>query len=131
LTVVLLGLSLAACGGDGVPATAPDDGAVAGTAQTESRTPVQGTGVQGRITGPAGEPIEMASITVTSSPDGAEPMSQEANVTDADGRYFLPLSPGHWGVTISAFGHESTNVSVDVPNGEPVVLDVVLEPNDR
>jgi hypothetical protein len=76
---------------------------------------------------PSGAPIEVATITVAPNAAGAGPVSQEANVTDAQGRYFYPLPPGRWELTVTAYGYSPLTTSVVVRDGELEIHNVVLE----
>jgi len=104
-----------------------DDGNVAGTASSGSVTP-EGTGVTGVVTDRSGAPIELANMTVepVDADASAGPVTQEANVTDADGRFFVPLSPGTWRLKAEAPGHRPASVVVEVPEGAPTTHDLVL-----
>ncbi|MBA3372541.1 MAG: carboxypeptidase regulatory-like domain-containing protein [Euzebyaceae bacterium] len=90
----------------------------------------RGHGVRGRVTDSSGEPIELATIMVARGEEATAPARMDANVTDADGRYFLPLPPGPAEVTISAHRQQPVTLSVVVPEGEPLVRNLVLEPAD-
>jgi hypothetical protein len=68
----------------------------------------------------------MATLTVVPEPAGAGPVRQEANVTDQDGDYLLPLPPGRWTVTVTALGHPPTSWSVEVPTAGRARHDVTL-----
>jgi hypothetical protein len=103
-------------------------GVTAGPAQTQPPELAEGTGVRGRVTDTSGEPIELATITVALGVEATGPARMDANVTDADGRYFLPLPPGPAEVTISAHRQQPATLSLTVPEGDPLVRDVVLEP---
>lgn len=133
-TVALLTLGLVAGAGCGIQEAAvttgsqPSSEVTAGPGQTQSEVPAQGTGVRGRVTDSSGAPIELATLTVAPPPGGSGPSRLEANVTDADGQYFLPLPPGPWEVTVTAHRHQPATLSVEVPEGEPLVRDLELKP---
>jgi hypothetical protein len=105
-------------------------GVTASPAQTQPPGLAEGTGVRGRVTDSSGEPIELATIMVARGEEATAPARMDANVTDADGRYFLPLPPGPAEVTISAHRQQPVTLSVVVPEGEPLVRNLVLEPAD-
>ncbi len=133
-TVVLLTLGLvvgAGCGSEEAAVTAGSEFSsevTAGPGQSQSEVPAQGTGVRGRITDSSGAPIELATLTVAPPPGGSGPSRLEANVTDADGQYFLPLPPGQWEVTVTAHRHQPATLSAEVPEGKPLVRDLELKP---
>ncbi len=127
-------LTAVACGAEGDEVSAGSgttgDGPVAGPARTQSPE-AEGTGVRGRVTGTAGVPVELATITVTGGPRTDGPVSQQANVTDAQGRYFFPLPPGQWEITVTAHRYDPVTRTLVVSEGEPTTHHVVLEAADR
>lgn len=116
-TVVLVAL-VGACGSE----SSSSSGSTSSPAGSGSATPV-GTGVQGRVTDETGAPVPRATI---SSDAASGRVAQSANVTDAEGRFFLPLPPGTWEVSVAAPGHEPTEFEVEVADGEQVQQEVVL-----
>lgn len=114
---VLLAL-LAACGAE----STTSGGSKGTSAGCGSATPV-GSGVEGRVTDETGAPVPRATI---SSDAQSGRVAQSANVTGPDGRYFLPLPPGTWQVSIAAPGREPAEFEVEVSDGEQVRRDVVL-----
>ena len=117
-------------GGDGAGDGA-GDGVVSGS-PAPSDLP-RGSGVSGRVTGPHGEAVALATFTVTSSsgesPSG--PVAQDAVVSGPDGRFFIPLTPGGWTVEVTADGYRGTTFSVDVTKGEVAEHDVHLKARDH
>lgn len=87
---------------------------------------VTGTGVAGRVTTVDGAPVGMATLTAVPEPAGRGPVRQEANVSDADGWFFLPLPPGTWAVTVTPPRQEAVTVTVTVPDRGAASSDVVL-----
>lgn len=114
---VLLAL-LGACGSE----SSSPSGSTGTSAGSGSATPV-GSGVQGRVTDETGAPVARATV---SSDAASGRVAQSANVTGPDGRYFLPLPPGTWIVSIAAPGHDPAEFEVEVVDGEQVQRDVVL-----
>ncbi len=109
---------LVACGS----ASSSPSGVSASGSGSDPAAP-QGTGVRGRVTDEAGQPVLQASVSRDSS-DGR--VAQSANVTGADGRYFLPLPPGTWRVSIAKSGFRTAALEIEVVEGEQVEQDVVL-----
>jgi Carboxypeptidase regulatory-like domain len=130
--VVCLLLVIAGCGdGGGARVSSGSDGNIAapGGVPVESVPGVPTgvpTGVQGRVTNPAGEPVATASV-VRAPVDSTAAVTQEAAVTDADGRYFWPLPPGTWEITISAPGLRTASRRVTVVDGQRARLDFALQ----
>jgi hypothetical protein len=129
-------LVLTACASNG-PTQGASAGAGASTgsgnaASTDSgqTAPVSDTGVGGRVSTPAGGPVAVATVT-RRLVDSNAPVTQEAAVTDSEGRYFWPLSPGEWEITISASGWQSVSQRVPVIAGQRAVLDSVLQPANK
>jgi hypothetical protein len=92
----------------------------------ESGTPVpSGTGVLGRVTDTSGAPVAMATLTASPDRSAGRPVRQEANVSDADGWFFLPLPAGGWTVSATALGYRAASVAVEVADGQ-VHHDLVL-----
>jgi len=129
---IALSLVVAGCGAKEDPvggSTSSDssEGNVAGTPDVGATTP-QGSGVRGRVTDASGGPIELATLTFAPQ-TGSGPVTQEANVTDADGRYFLPLPVGEWTVTVTAVGFRPSTLRVQVSERKQLVRDVVMKPS--
>jgi hypothetical protein len=83
------------------------------------------TGVGGRVSTAAGAPVPTA--TVVRTPVGASgPLTQQAAVTDLDGRYFWPLTPGAWDIRIEAPGGQSLTQRVVIVEGQRATLDFLM-----
>lgn len=109
--------------------TEPDNPRSDSVTGSTKRTPAAaGTGVSGHLRNPSGAGIGLATITVAPHPAGGEgPVSQQANVSDAEGHYFYPLPPGRWEVTVSAHGYRPVSSLVAVDDGDPAIHNLVLE----
>lgn len=123
-------LAAAGCGGGrGGPvgeSSAPASGNI--TAGPSESTGAAATGVRGRVTGPDGVPL--ANAAVSRFPvDSSQPVTQEAGVTDGDGRYLWALSPGAWDIEISMPGHRTVKQRVTVAEGQWAMLDFILQPS--
>jgi hypothetical protein len=112
-----------------MPAAGGQDGNVAGPGRYAAPVPPTGTGVRGRVVSAAGAPVDTATVTAAATGRPGGPVSQEANVTAADGTYFRPLPPGSWEITVSRVGFRPHTERVVVPAGPAVVLDVALRPD--
>ena len=128
--LVLVLYVLAGCGKGGVTLARDDGGNVAGTASSGPVTP-KGTGITGVVTDRSGGPVELANMTAEpvegDAPTG--PVTQEANVTDAEGQFFVPLKPGTWRLTARAEGYRPATEVVEVGDGAPTTQDLVLRPD--
>jgi subtilisin family serine protease len=77
--------------------------------------------VAGRVTHPAGGPVEGASVS----------SGDRSGVTGADGRFAVHLLAGPTRITVRARGLSSRTVEVVVPDGATVVADVALDAAPR
>ena len=82
------------------------------------------------VTDQSGAPIELANLTArpvdVDAPTG--PVTQEANVTDVDGRFFVPLPPGTWHLEAEAPGYLPATQLVVVVGNAPATQHLVLGP---
>jgi hypothetical protein len=127
-------LVVAGCGShgsvQGAPAGGADSGGNVASTDTGSAAPVSSTGVGGSVSTPDGAPVAVA--TVDRKPVGSDiPVTQQVAVTDPEGRYFWPLTPGEWEITISAPGWQSASQHVSVSAGQLAELDFVLQPTSK
>lgn len=124
---LLLAVAAAGCGtGRAGEASPPTSGNV--TAGPDPSPAAAGTGVNGRVTGPGGGPL--ANATVLRFPvDPSRPVTQEAGVTDGDGRYFWALPAGVWDVEVSMPGHRTVRQRVTVVEGQWAMMDFILQPS--
>lgn len=124
-------LAAAGCGGGrgGQPAgesSAPAAGNI--SAGPSEPAAAAATGVRGRVTGPDGAPL--ANATVSRFPaDSSRPVTQEAGVTDGDGRYLWALPAGVWDVEVSMPGHRTVRQRVTVVEGQWAQADFLLQPS--
>ncbi|MDR7381833.1 S8 family serine peptidase [Promicromonospora iranensis] len=83
-----------------------------------SNAPIDGYGfLAGTVTGPDGEPVAGARVTV----------GERSDTTDAEGAYRLGLEEGPYEVSVSAFGFLDATAEVEVVEGETTTLDLGLE----
>jgi hypothetical protein len=110
LGLLIVGLSLAGCGGGGGLPGAENDGA--------------GT-IVGRAVNEQGQPIRGATVALTRAGRQAGPVM--TTTTDVDGEFiFESVSPGTFTLNIAANGHISVLVTVDVTPGATVRITVRL-----
>jgi Carboxypeptidase regulatory-like domain len=121
--VVLL---CAGCGnGNAIADTAPSGNV---SSDVPGQAPVtSAAGVGGRVTTPGGQPVVPATVgRAPVEPSG--PITQQAAVTDSDGRYFWALTPGTWDITVSAPHFQTATSRVVVVADQRATLDFVLIP---
>ena len=83
-----------------------------------SNAPIDGYGfLAGTVTGPDGEPVAGARVTV----------GERSDTTDAEGTYRLGLEEGSYELTVSAFGFLGATAQADVVEGETATVDIALE----
>ncbi|MGH3870423.1 MAG: carboxypeptidase-like regulatory domain-containing protein [Pseudonocardiaceae bacterium] len=88
---------------------------------------IPATGVGGRVTTPDGHPVAAATVQRTSM-ESSDPLTLQVAVTDSDGRYFWPLTPGTWDITVSAPHFQTATSSVVAVADRLATLDFVLVP---
>lgn len=97
------------------------------TTRAEPGDELAATGVGGRVVTTDGTPVSWTPVA-RQPVDGTRPVTQEAGVTDEDGRYFWPLEPGTWDITVSAPGHEPVTQRVTLDEAQRATLDFVVGP---
>lgn len=131
IVVTVCVLAAAGCGGRGEQPTGESSAPAAGNVSagpSESPGAAAATGVRGRVTGPDGAPLSNAAVSRFPA-DSSRPVTQEAGVTDGDGRYLWALSPGVWDVEISMPGHRTVKQRVTVVEGQWAQVDFTLQPS--
>jgi len=86
------------------------------------------SGLMGRVLTPSGKPVAYAAVLVQSLDNPAPAVPGLAVTTGADGRYFWPLPPGHWEITVAAPGGAQQRKTVTVGKSKSAILDFTLTP---
>lgn len=84
-------------------------------------------GVRGRVLAPNGSPIIDAFIQARSLDVPANPVPDLGVLTQKEGWYSWPLSPGTYSITVSAMGYQPASRSVRVEAGQTTRLDFTLD----
>jgi hypothetical protein len=85
-----------------------------------------GEGVAGLVTA-AGKPVEGLLVTAASLDVPTKPIPELAVLTGADGRYFWPLSPGRYRLSVSPEGFRPASGTAMVEAGRRAVVNLALE----
>lgn len=93
-----------------------------------SNSPQAQEGAAGRVTSTDGSPIAGAFVQAESLDQPANLVPERVVSTEADGRYFWPLSPGRYRITVSAEGYQPGKAETAVQAGKATTLDFVLRP---
>lgn len=84
-------------------------------------------GVHGRVVALGGAPVAGAGVARRPI-DPHRPITLQAAVTDADGRYVWTLAPGVWEIEISAAGYLPVRQRVSVTERRWETLNFILQP---
>ncbi|MFL6260653.1 MAG: carboxypeptidase-like regulatory domain-containing protein [Thermoanaerobaculia bacterium] len=88
-------------------------------------------GLAGRVTSLSGGPLAGAFVRAESLDNPSRLVPEIAIFTTPDGRYFWPLSPGSYRISVSAEGHQTAMGEATVRSGRRSVLDFVLRPRSE
>jgi hypothetical protein len=86
----------------------------------------RGEGVEGLVTA-AGRPVEGLLVTAASLDAPTKPIPELAVLTGADGRYFWPLSPGRYRLSVSPEGLRPASGTATVEAGRRATLNFTLD----
>jgi hypothetical protein len=89
---------------------------------------ISGEGLMGRVLTPSGKPVAYAAVLVQSLDNPAPAVPGLAVTTGADGRYFWPLPPGHWEITVAAPSGAQQRKTVTIGKSKSAILDFTLAP---
>jgi hypothetical protein len=137
LRVAAVCLLLAGWGDSGFGESGADPASSPTAIGSGGTTPVNSTGqhgmqesqgIHGRVVALSGAPV--AGAEVARRPiDPQRPITLQAAVTDAEGRYEWMLKPGVWEIVISAAGYLPARQRVSVTERRWETLNFVLEPS--
>jgi antitoxin (DNA-binding transcriptional repressor) of toxin-antitoxin stability system len=85
----------------------------------------RGEGVEGLVTA-GGKPVADLLVTAASLDQPTRAIPELAVLTGADGRYFWPLSPGRYRLSVSPEGFQSASGTATVEAGRRAVVNFEL-----
>lgn len=83
-------------------------------------------GIEGTVTAADGTPVAEAFVQAESLDRPAQRIPELAIVTDGNGRYLWPLSPGRYRISVSAEGHPPASDTATVETGRRTTLSFTL-----
>jgi hypothetical protein len=83
-------------------------------------------GVEGRVISEDGKPMAELLVQAASLDQPSKPIPELGVLTGEDGRYFWPLSPGRYRISVAAEGYQPASGDATVEPGRRATLNLTL-----